>query len=110
MLTISPIWVSANVARRSRAADALTSITGNFKLKAISRNFNSNLFFWRNLLIDIYTLKLAHTLCFLERASMSNNNELLTDDYVADLLAQEASDCSLKYSAMGMDAYRTNKK
>ncbi|KAF4989325.1 hypothetical protein FGRMN_9167 [Fusarium graminum] len=41
---------------------------------------------------------------------MSNNNELLTDDYVADLLAQEASDCSLKYSAMGMDAYRTNKK
>ncbi|KAF4339415.1 pre-mrna-splicing factor 38b [Fusarium beomiforme] len=41
---------------------------------------------------------------------MSKNDELLTDDYVADLLAQEASDCSLKYSAMGMEAYRTNKK
>ncbi|KAF4999474.1 hypothetical protein FDECE_11510 [Fusarium decemcellulare] len=38
------------------------------------------------------------------------NNDILTDDYVADLLSQEASDCSLKYSAMGMDAYRTNKK
>ncbi|KAF4975427.1 hypothetical protein FZEAL_7775 [Fusarium zealandicum] len=38
------------------------------------------------------------------------NDEILTDDYVADLLAQEASDCSLKYSAMGMDAYRENKK
>ncbi|EXA40572.1 hypothetical protein FOVG_09359 [Fusarium oxysporum f. sp. pisi HDV247] len=41
---------------------------------------------------------------------MSKNDEILTDDYVADLLAQEASDCSLKYSAMGMEAYRTNKK
>ncbi|KAM0291129.1 hypothetical protein ACHAO9_004246 [Fusarium lateritium] len=41
---------------------------------------------------------------------MSKNDELLTDDYVADLLAQEASDCSIKYSAMGMEAYRTNKK
>ncbi|ROW10177.1 hypothetical protein VMCG_01685 [Cytospora schulzeri] len=30
---------------------------------------------------------------------------LLTDDYVADLLAKEAKDCSLKYSTMGMDAY-----
>ncbi|QPC69741.1 hypothetical protein HYE68_000493 [Fusarium pseudograminearum] len=41
---------------------------------------------------------------------MSKNNELLTDDYVADLLSQEASDCSLKYSTMGMEAYSTNKK
>ncbi|KAF5595365.1 pre-mrna-splicing factor 38b [Fusarium pseudoanthophilum] len=41
---------------------------------------------------------------------MSKNDELLTDDYVADLLSQEASDCSLKYSAMGMEAYRSNKK
>ncbi|KAF5722599.1 pre-mRNA-splicing factor 38B [Fusarium mundagurra] len=41
---------------------------------------------------------------------MSKNDELLTDDYVADLLSQEASDCSLKYSALGMEAYRTNKK
>ncbi|KAG7413042.1 hypothetical protein Forpe1208_v008953 [Fusarium oxysporum f. sp. rapae] len=41
---------------------------------------------------------------------MSKNDELLTDDYVANLLTQEASDCSLKYSAMGMEAYRTNKK
>ncbi|KAM6535202.1 hypothetical protein FALCPG4_004787 [Fusarium falciforme] len=39
-----------------------------------------------------------------------SNDEILTDDYVADLLAQEASDCSLKYSAMGMEAYRENKK
>lgn len=38
------------------------------------------------------------------------NNELLTDDYVADLLAKEASDCSLKYSALGMDAFRSDKK
>lgn len=30
---------------------------------------------------------------------------LLTDDYVADLLAKEAKDCSLKYSTMGLEAY-----
>ncbi|KAG6157529.1 hypothetical protein E4U47_006731 [Claviceps purpurea] len=39
-----------------------------------------------------------------------SNNELLTDDYVAELLAQDAKDCSLKYSAMGMEAFRENKK
>lgn len=38
------------------------------------------------------------------------NDELLTDDYVAGLLANEANDCSLKYSALGMDAFRSNKK
>ncbi|GKT45952.1 uncharacterized protein ColSpa_06133 [Colletotrichum spaethianum] len=40
---------------------------------------------------------------------MSNDN-LLTDEYVAELLAKEADDCSLKYSSMGMDAFRTDKK
>lgn len=39
-----------------------------------------------------------------------SNDELLTDDYVAGLLAQDAKDCSLKYSAMGMEAFRDNKK
>jgi hypothetical protein len=39
-----------------------------------------------------------------------SNDEILTDDYVAGLLAQEANDSSLKYSAMGMEAYRTDKK
>ncbi|UKZ86700.1 uncharacterized protein TrAFT101_002524 [Trichoderma asperellum] len=38
------------------------------------------------------------------------NDELLTDEYVADLLAKEASDCSLKYSAMGMEAFNTKNK
>lgn len=39
-----------------------------------------------------------------------SNDELLTDDYVAGLLAKEASDCSLKYSAMGLEAFNTKKK
>ncbi|KAM3547673.1 hypothetical protein ARSEF4850_009877 [Beauveria asiatica] len=34
-----------------------------------------------------------------------SNEEFLTDDYVAGLLSQEASDCSIKYSAMGVDAF-----
>ncbi|KAH8729687.1 hypothetical protein BGZ61DRAFT_446833 [Ilyonectria robusta] len=38
------------------------------------------------------------------------NDDILTDDYVAGLLSQEANDCSLKYSTMGMDAFRTDKK
>ncbi|ORY60664.1 uncharacterized protein BCR38DRAFT_411801 [Pseudomassariella vexata] len=37
-------------------------------------------------------------------------DDLLTDDYVAELLAKEASDCSLKYSAMGLDAYNQSAK
>lgn len=36
------------------------------------------------------------------------NDDLLTDDYVADILAKEASDCSLKYSTMGMEAYTSS--
>ncbi|KAF3768482.1 hypothetical protein M406DRAFT_220629, partial [Cryphonectria parasitica EP155] len=35
-------------------------------------------------------------------------DDLLTDEYVADLLAKEAGDCSLKYSTMGMEAYTTS--
>ncbi|KAK6070831.1 hypothetical protein SCUP515_08232 [Seiridium cupressi] len=34
---------------------------------------------------------------------MSSSN--ISDDWVADLLSQEAADCALKYSTMGMDAY-----
>ncbi|RYO82676.1 hypothetical protein DL766_008246 [Monosporascus sp. MC13-8B] len=37
-------------------------------------------------------------------------HDLLTDDYVAELLAKEAADCSLKYSAMGLDAYKSDKR
>ena len=33
------------------------------------------------------------------------SHELLTDDYVAEMLANEAKDCSLKYSAMGLEAF-----
>ncbi|KAL7789600.1 hypothetical protein V8C43DRAFT_285931 [Trichoderma afarasin] len=38
------------------------------------------------------------------------NDDILTDDYVAGLLAKEAGDCSIKYSAMGMEAFNTNSK
>ena len=38
------------------------------------------------------------------------NNDYLTDDYVADLLAKDAKDCSLKYSAMGMEAFTSSAK
>jgi len=36
------------------------------------------------------------------------NDDILTDDYVADLLVKDANDCSLKYSALGMDAYTSS--
>ncbi|KAG8167596.1 hypothetical protein KVR01_003285 [Diaporthe batatas] len=36
------------------------------------------------------------------------NDDLLTDDHVAELLAKEAKDCSLKYSTMGMEAYTSS--
>lgn len=39
-----------------------------------------------------------------------SKDKMLTDDYVAGLLSQEANDCSLKYSTMGMEAYHQDKK
>ncbi|KAJ0123469.1 hypothetical protein J7T55_011934 [Diaporthe amygdali] len=36
------------------------------------------------------------------------NDDFLTDEHVADLLAKEAKDCSLKYSTMGMEAYTSS--
>lgn len=36
------------------------------------------------------------------------NDDLLTDDAVAELLVNEAKDCSLKYSTMGMEAYTSS--
>lgn len=38
-----------------------------------------------------------------------SNDTLLTDDYVADILAKEASDASVRYSAMGLEALRSSK-
>lgn len=46
----------------------------------------------------------------LTTQAVMGNDDLLTDDYVADLLAKEASDCSIKYSALGMEAFRSDKK
>lgn len=47
--------------------------------------------------------RILHCLCL-----KMGNDELLTDDHVADLLAKEAKDCSLKYSTMGMEAYTSS--
>ncbi|WYZ45617.1 hypothetical protein EsH8_VIII_000933 [Colletotrichum jinshuiense] len=38
------------------------------------------------------------------------NDTILTDEYVAGLLAKEADDCSTKYSSMGLEAFRPEKK
>lgn len=46
-----------------------------------------------------------------QRLSLAmSNDDILADEYVADLLAKDAKDCSLKYSAMGMEAFRSDKK
>ncbi|KAK1768925.1 hypothetical protein QBC33DRAFT_366632 [Phialemonium atrogriseum] len=37
------------------------------------------------------------------------NDDILTDDYVAEMLAKEANSCSLKYSSLGLEAYRESK-
>ncbi|KAJ8132248.1 hypothetical protein O1611_g1374 [Lasiodiplodia mahajangana] len=41
---------------------------------------------------------------------MPPSHEILTDDYVAGLLTKEANDCSLKYSAIGLDAFKSDKR
>ncbi|OTB07321.1 hypothetical protein M426DRAFT_318006 [Hypoxylon sp. CI-4A] len=37
-------------------------------------------------------------------------DDILTDDHVAELLVKEANDCSLKYSSMGLDAFKSTKR
>lgn len=47
--------------------------------------------------------------CILNYACFNmGNDDLLTDDHVAELLAKEAKDCSSKYSTMGMEAYTSS--
>ncbi|KAG7144948.1 hypothetical protein HYQ46_006306 [Verticillium longisporum] len=38
------------------------------------------------------------------------NDDILTDDYLAEVLAKEAADCSLRYSSVGLEAFRAEKK
>lgn len=40
--------------------------------------------------------------------STMGNDDLITDDAVAELLVNEAKDCSLKYSTIGMEAYTSS--
>jgi hypothetical protein len=35
------------------------------------------------------------------------NDTILTDDYVAELLAKDAAERSIKYSSLGLEAYRS---
>ncbi len=35
------------------------------------------------------------------------NDTILTDEYVSELIAKDAKESSLKYSTMGLDAYRS---
>ncbi|KAK3954979.1 hypothetical protein QBC32DRAFT_368174 [Pseudoneurospora amorphoporcata] len=37
------------------------------------------------------------------------NDTIITDDYVAELLAKEASEASIKYSSMGLEAFKSTK-
>jgi hypothetical protein len=37
------------------------------------------------------------------------NGEIVTDDYVAELLAKDAKDSAIKYSSMGLDAFKQSK-
>lgn len=37
------------------------------------------------------------------------NDTMLTDDYVAEMMAKEANDASIKYSSMGLEAFRSAK-
>jgi hypothetical protein len=37
------------------------------------------------------------------------NSETLTDDYLAELLAKDAKESAIKYSSMGLDAFKQSK-
>jgi hypothetical protein len=37
------------------------------------------------------------------------NDDILTDEYVASLLAKDAKESSIKYSALGLEGFATSK-
>jgi hypothetical protein len=37
------------------------------------------------------------------------NDDILTDDYVAGLLAKDAKETSIRYSSMGLEAFKQSK-
>jgi len=37
------------------------------------------------------------------------NSEILTDDYLAELLAKDAKESAIKYSSMGLDGFKQSK-
>ena len=43
------------------------------------------------------------------KSAIMANDEILTDDYVAELLAKDAKDSAIKYSSMGLDAFKQSK-
>jgi hypothetical protein len=43
------------------------------------------------------------------KSAIMGNDEILTDDYVAELLAKDAKDSAIKYSSMGLDAFKQSK-
>ena len=51
---------------------------------------------------------LAGSLAKMER-NLLQNDTMLTDDAVAELLAKEANNASIKYSSMGLEAFRSAK-
>jgi len=40
---------------------------------------------------------------------MMGNDDILTDDYVAELLAKDAKESSIKYSSLGLEACANSK-
>ena len=38
------------------------------------------------------------------------NDDILTDDYVASLLAKDAKESSIKYSSLGLEAFSSHAK
>lgn len=41
---------------------------------------------------------------------MAHDDDTLTDEYVAGLLAKDAKESSIKYSALGMEGYKSSSK
>jgi hypothetical protein len=43
----------------------------------------------------------------MDRLRLRENETILTDDAVAEILAKEAKDASIKYSSMGLEAFKS---
>jgi hypothetical protein len=81
----------------------------NQAIEVITHGFVKQRLFRKPALKTRTLLPAVPSLATSRKSEIMGNDEILTDDYVAELLAKDANDSAIKYSSMGLDAFKQSK-